>query len=65
MLAEIGKLMVAGKASTAGMGVIDPQALGFVNNFLTEAKVIKAPVDLAKAVDTSFWEKVPLADKKL
>jgi NitT/TauT family transport system substrate-binding protein len=65
MLAEITKLMLAGKASTDGMGVIDPQALAFVNGFLTEAKVIKAPVDLAKAVDTSFWAKVPLADKKL
>lgn len=65
MLAEIGKLMLAGRASTDGMGVIDPQALPFVNGFLTEAKVIKAPVDLAKAVDTSFWDKVPLSDKKL
>jgi NitT/TauT family transport system substrate-binding protein len=65
MLAEIGKLMVAGKASTDGMGVVDPQALAFVNGFLTEAKIIKAPVDLAKAVDGSFWAKVPLADKKL
>jgi NitT/TauT family transport system substrate-binding protein len=65
MLAEISKLMQAGKAPTEGLGVIDPTVLAFVNKFLTEAKVLKAPVDLAKAVDTSFWAKVPLADKKL
>jgi NitT/TauT family transport system substrate-binding protein len=65
MLAEIGKLMVAGKAATEGMGVVDPAALAFVNTFLVDNKVLKAPVDLTKAVDTRFWDKVPLADKKL
>ena len=65
MLAEIHKLMVAGKAGTEGMGVVDPKALAFVNTFLVDNKVLKAPVDLAKAVDTRFWDKVPLADKKL
>jgi NitT/TauT family transport system substrate-binding protein len=65
MLVEIHKLMVAGKAATEGMGVTDPAALAFVNKFLVDNKVLKAPVDLAKAVDTRFWDKVPLADKRL
>jgi NitT/TauT family transport system substrate-binding protein len=65
MLDEIRKLMVAGKASTEGMGVTDPQVLAFVDKFLLDAKVLNAPVDLSKAIDTSFWTKVPLADKKL
>ncbi len=65
MLDEIAKLMLAGKATTAGMGVIDAPTLARVNTMLAEYKVLKAPVDLAKAVDTSFWDKVPLADKKL
>ena len=65
MLDEIAKLMLDGKAATEGLGVIDPAALATVNKMLAEYKVLKAPVDLAKAVDTSFWTKVPLADKKL
>jgi len=46
-------------------GLVDPAALAFVNTFLVDNKVLKAPVDLTKAVDTRFWDKVPLADKKL
>lgn len=65
MLVEVRKLMVAGKAATEGMGVTDPTALAFVNKFLVDNKVLKAPVDLKKAVDTRFWDQVPLADKKL
>jgi NitT/TauT family transport system substrate-binding protein len=65
MLDEIAKLMVAGPATTEGIGVTDLATLANVNKMLTEYKVLKAPVDLAKAVDTSFWAKVPPSDKKL
>lgn len=65
MLAEAGKLMIWGKGQTEGLGVIDPEVIAFVNKFLVENGALKAPVDLAKAIDTRFWAKVPEADKKL
>jgi NitT/TauT family transport system substrate-binding protein len=65
MLDEIAKLMLTGKAADDGIGVIDAPTLANVNKLLAEYKVLSAPVDLAKAVDTAFWDKVPAADKKL
>lgn len=65
MLDEIAKLMLAGKAADEGIGVIDAPTLANVNKLLAEYKVLSAPVDVAKAVDTAFWDKVPAADKKL
>jgi len=62
-LHEIVPLMVYGQAKTKGIGYVDPDQLAFTNRFLVENGVLKAPVDLKAAVDTSFWDKVPAAEK--
>jgi NitT/TauT family transport system substrate-binding protein len=62
-LQEIAKLMTYGPAGQKGIGYVDPATLAFTNKFLVENGVLKAPVDVAAAVDTSFWDKVPAQDK--
>jgi len=62
-LHEIMSLMVYGQAKTKGIGYVDPDQLAFTNRFLVENGVLKAPVDLKAAVDTSFWDKVAPAEK--
>ncbi|HSV21210.1 MAG TPA: ABC transporter substrate-binding protein [Casimicrobiaceae bacterium] len=62
-LAALVPLMTYGPAKDKGIGYIDPKALTFADKFLVENGVLKQPVDLKAAVDTSFWEKVPAADK--
>jgi NitT/TauT family transport system substrate-binding protein len=62
-LHEIVPLMVYGQAKTMGIGYVDPDQLAFTNRFLVENGVLKAPVDLKAAVDTSFWDKVAPAEK--
>ena len=37
--------------------------LEYTNRFLLEHGVLKSPVDLKAAVDTSFWDNVPATDK--
>jgi NitT/TauT family transport system substrate-binding protein len=62
-LQEIATLMIYGPARQKGIGYIDPAQLAFSNHFLVENGVLKAPVDAAAAVDTTFWDKVPAQDK--
>jgi NitT/TauT family transport system substrate-binding protein len=64
MLDEFEKLLVAGKGSTDGILAIDMPAISKVHDDLVLYKALKAPGDLDKAYDASFWAKVPLADKK-
>ena len=62
-LEQIIPLLVWGDAKTQGIGYIDMKQLEFTQRFLLEHGVMKTQVDLKAAVDTSFWEKVPGADK--
>lgn len=64
MLAVIKDLMVAGKGAE-GLGAIDLPTIKKQHDILLANKVMKAPVDLDKAFDASFWTKVSAADKKL
>ena len=65
MLDEFEKLIVAGKGTTEGIMAIDMPAISKVADNLVLYKALKAPADLSKAYDASFWNKVPAADKKL
>ncbi len=64
MLDEIQKLMVAKAGTTEGLGAIDMASIANVQANLVSYKALKAPIDLKTAFDTSFWAKVPDADKK-
>ncbi|MBM7045735.1 MULTISPECIES: ABC transporter substrate-binding protein [Rhizobium] len=65
MLDEIEHVMTAKLGKTEGLGAIDLASIGAVQDSLLEYKALKAKVDLKSAFDTSFWDKVPAADKKL
>ena len=65
MLDEIERVMVARAGKTEGLGAIDMPSIKAVQDSLVEFKALKAPVDLKAAFDTSFWDKVSAADKKL
>jgi NitT/TauT family transport system substrate-binding protein len=64
MLDEFEKLVKAGQGTTEGILAIDLPAISKVQDNLVLYKALKAPADLAKAYDASFWAKVPVADKK-
>ncbi len=63
MLAEAGKLMVAGQGAKDGLLWIDRDALKSAHDFLLKYEVIKKPIDLAAAYDRSFIDAIPLADR--
>lgn len=65
MLAEIKRLMLAGKAADEGLFSIDPAAVQTADDLLVKAGVISKPVDLKAAFDASFLQSIPLADRKL
>ena len=65
MLNEIERLMTAGDGSSKGLGAIDMPHIEAVYKDLLTFKALKSPVDLKAAFDSSFWDKVPDADKKL
>jgi NitT/TauT family transport system substrate-binding protein len=62
-LAAIASLMTFGPASSKGIGYLDRQNLEFSQKFLMDYGVMKTPVDLNSAVNTTFWEKVPATMK--
>ena len=64
MLAEVGKLMLAGKAAQEGLFWIDQDAIKSAHDFLLRNEVIKAPVNLATAYDRSFLDAIALADRR-
>lgn len=58
MLDEVAKLMLFGPGEK-NIGYMDQDALEYTQKFMVDNKVIAAPVDLDKAVDRSFFDKVP------
>lgn len=62
-LAELPPLLTYGEAGTKGIGFLDRKNLAFSQSFLLENGAMKKPVDLATAVNTTFWEKIPDKDK--
>ncbi len=58
-LHELVPLILYGDAKKKGIGYIDPQQLAFTNRFLVENGVLKSPVDVQAAINTTFWDKVP------
>ncbi len=64
MLEEFEKLLKAGQGTAQGVLAIDMPAIGKVHDTLVLYKALKAPADLSKAYDASFWAKVPVDDKK-
>lgn len=63
MLAEAGKLMVAGQASKNGLLWINDDAVKSAHDFLLKYEVIKKPVNLAAAFDRSFLDAIPVAER--
>ncbi len=64
MLAECGKLMLAGKAAEQGLFWIDGEAIRSAHDFLLRHDVIKQPLDLAAAYDSSFLQAIGVADRR-
>ena len=64
MLDEFEKLVKAGKGGTDGILAIDLPTVEKMQTQLVGYKALKAPADLSKAYDTTFWTQVPAADKK-
>lgn len=64
MLDEFEKLVKAGKGSTDGILAIDLPTVEKMQAQLVGYQALKAPADLSKAYDPSFWMQVPVADKK-
>ena len=62
-LATLPGLMTFGEAGTKGIGYFDVKNLEFAQKFLLDNGVMKSPIDLKLAVDTSFWDNVPAKDK--
>ena len=65
MLDEIERLMVAKLGTSEGLGAIDMKSIETVQSDLIKFGALKTPVHLKAAFDTSFWAKVPAADKKM
>jgi len=63
MLAEYAKLVTADRGATDGIGVPDMERLNAVRAFQVDRKAV-APVPMESAVNRTFWEAVPVADKK-
>ncbi|MBB3896669.1 ABC transporter substrate-binding protein [Roseococcus suduntuyensis] len=63
MMEEAGKLMVAGGAARNGLFWIDRPVVQAAHDFFLRHEVIKTPLDLAAAYNSSFLEAIPLADR--
>lgn len=59
MLAKISELMLDGTGTSEGLGYLNMDAVTKVHDNLVNFEALKAPQDLAKAFDASFWGKVP------
>lgn len=64
MLDEFEKLVKAGRGGSEGILALDMSTVEKMQAQLLEYKALKAPADLSKAYDGSFWAKVPASDKK-
>ncbi|MBZ9935745.1 ABC transporter substrate-binding protein [Mesorhizobium sp. BR1-1-16] len=65
MLDEIERVMTAKAGTTEGLGFIDMKSIETVQADLIKFGAMKTPVDLKAAFDSTFWDKVPAADKKM
>lgn len=63
MMEEAGKLMVAGGAAQNGLFWVDRPVIQAAHDFFLRHEVIKTPLDLAAAYNSSFLEAIPLADR--
>jgi NitT/TauT family transport system substrate-binding protein len=64
MLAEVKRLMTAGKVVDNGLFWIDTDAIKTAHDFFLKYGVISKPVDLATAFDPRFIDSIPLADRR-
>jgi len=64
MLDEFEKLVKAGRGGSEGILALDLPMVEKMQTQLIEYKALKAPMDISKAYDGSFWSKVPASDKK-
>lgn len=62
-LQQLVPLITYGDARLKGIGYLDEKQMEFTYKFLRENEVLKTAVDVKAAIDTSFWEKVPAANK--
>jgi NitT/TauT family transport system substrate-binding protein len=65
MLAEIRRLMTAGKVGDNGLFWIDRDAIKTTHDFFLQHNVLSKPLDLGAAYDPSFLAAVPIADRKV
>jgi len=65
MMASLKDTMTVGTGTSEGMGYINLDAIKEVEAALVKFGAIDKPVDVSKAFDPSFWNKVPAASKKL
>jgi NitT/TauT family transport system substrate-binding protein len=63
-LHELVPLILYGDAKTKGIGHIDQRQLAYTNRFLVENGVLKSPVDVPAAINSTFWDNVP-PDRKI
>jgi NitT/TauT family transport system substrate-binding protein len=62
-LEQIRTLVLYGPGKEKGVGYLDPEKMEFTNQFLVKNGVMAKPVDLKSAIDLSFWDNVPKANK--
>lgn len=62
---EMNRLLIGGAAAQDGIGTIRASDYTTVQDMLLAVKLLKAPVDLSKAVDLTFWKAVPADDKAI
>jgi NitT/TauT family transport system substrate-binding protein len=65
MLAEVKRLMTAGKTGENGLFWIDTDAIRTTHDFFLKYGVISKPLDLTAAYDSSFIASVPLSERRL
>jgi NitT/TauT family transport system substrate-binding protein len=64
MLAEYVKLMMADQGTQKGIAVLDVERLEVVRQFQIDRKALTVPITLSEALNTTFWDAVPVAYKK-
>jgi NitT/TauT family transport system substrate-binding protein len=65
MLAEVKRLMTAGKADQNGLFWIDSDAIKTAHDFFLKYGVISKPLDLAAAYNASFIESIAIGERRL
>lgn len=60
---QLTGLILYGEGKERGVGYLDMAQIEFANEFLVDNGVLETPVDIDKALNTTFWEDVPEANK--